>query len=331
MPTLTRYPYRSFDRQYLVADSRVLDRPGPRLWQAHGPRQLYLVSLLSHPLGDGPALTAASAVPDLHYFRGSLGAKHVLPLYRSRDATCPNVLPGLLEILADTYGRPVSPEDFAAYLYGTLAQPRFTREYFEELAGCEVRVPLTKDGALFEEVGSIGRRLLCLHTYGERLGPVAGGRTIDGAARCNVSVPESAGGYPESYSYNQETKTINVGSGAFGPVSPDVYEFEVSGLKVVQSWLGYRMKEGAGRRSSPLDKIRPERWTAQLTTDLLELLHILEETVDTQPEQDRLLDEVLAGECFGARELPPVPEEMRRGPKPDERPQRTDNRQQRTM
>ncbi len=331
VPTLTRYPYRSFDRQYLVADSRVLDRPGPRLWQAHGPRQLYLVSLLSHPLGDGPALTAASAVPDLDYFRGSFGAKHVLPLYRSRDATCPNVLPGLLEILADTYGRPVSPEDFAAYLYGTLAQPRFTREYFEELAGCEVRVPLTKDGALFEEVGSIGRRLLCLHTYGERLGPVAGGRTIDGAARCNVSVPESAGGYPESYSYNQETKTINVGSGAFGPVSPDVYEFEVSGLKVVQSWLGYRMKEGAGRRSSPLDKIRPERWTAQLTTDLLELLHILEETVDTQPEQDRLLDEVLAGECFGARELPPVPEEMRRGPKPDERPQRTDNRQQRTM
>ncbi len=330
VPMLTRYPYRSFDRQYVVADSRVLDRPAPQLWQAHGPRQLYLVSLLSHPLGNGPALTVASAVPDLHYFRGSYGAKHVLPLYRSRDATSANILPGLLDILGDTYGRPVSPEDFVAYLYGTLAQPRFTREYFEELAGCEIRVPITKDRALFEEVGSVGRRLLCLHTYGERFAPPDSG-ALSGAARCIEPVPGSEAGYPESYSYNEETRTLRVGSGTFAPVSPDVYEFDVSGLKVVQSWLGYRMREGAGKRSSPLDKIRPERWTAQLTTDLLDLLHILEETVDAQPEQGRLLDEVLAGECFGALELPPAPEEMRLDPKRDKRAPSTDDRHQRTM
>lgn len=329
VPKLTRYPYRSFDRQYLVADSRVLDRPGPRLWQTHGPRQLYFVSLLGEPLGNGPALTVAAGVPDLHYFSGR-GAKHVLPLYRSRDATSPNVLPGLLEILADTYGRPVSPEEFAAYLYGTLAQPRFTREYFEELAACEIRVPITKDGALFDEVGAIGRRLLCRHTYGERFAP-PDSDALSGAARCIEPVPGSEAGYPEAYSYNEDTRTLRVGSGTFAPVSPDVYEFDVSGLKVVQSWLGYRMREGAGKRSSPLDKIRPERWTAQLTTDLLDLLHILEETVDAQPEQGRLLDEVLAGECFGARELPPAPDEMRLDPKRDERPRGRDDRQQRTM
>lgn len=321
VPTLTRYPYRSFDRQYLVADSRVLDRPGPRLWQAQGSHQLYFVSLLSHPLGNGPALTVASEVPDLDYFRGSFGAKHVLPLYRSRDAGTPNVLPGLLEILADTYGRPVSPEDLAAYLYGTLAQPRFTREYFEELAGCEVRVPITKDGALFDEVGTVGRRLLCLHTYGERFASPDGGAP-SGAAKSIDPVPESEADYPESYSYNEETKTLRVGSGTFAPVSPEVYGFDVSGLKVLQSWLGYRMKEGAGKRSSPLDKIRPERWEAPFTTELLDLLHTLEETVGLHPKQSRLLDEVLASECFGARELPPVPEEMRRDPKLDKTPQR---------
>ena len=318
---IVRYAYRSFDRQFLIADARVGDYLRPVIWRVHSDRQLYLVSLLSHPLGNGPALTVASAVPDLHYFRGSYGAKHVLPLYRSRDATSPNVLPGLLDILADTYGRPVSPEDFGAYLYGTLAQPRFTREYFEELAGCEVRVPITMDGALFDEMGSIGRRLLCLHTYGERFAPPDGG-TISGAARCIEPVPGSESGYPESYSYNEETRTLRVGSGAFAPVSPDVYDFEVSGLKVVQSWLDYRMKEGAGKRSSPLDKIRPKGWTAEFTTELLELLHVLEETVAVQPEQSRLLDEVLAGQCFGAQELPPVPEEMRQDPKPDDSPQR---------
>ena len=81
--------------------------------------------------------------------------------------------------------------------------------------------------------------------------------------------------------------------------------------------------KGAGKRSSPLDKIRPERWTAQLTTDLLDLLHTLEETVDIQPEQGRLLDEVLAGNCFRARELPPAPEEARRDPRSDETSQAT--------
>ncbi len=316
---IVRYAYRSFDRQFLIADARVGDYLRPVVWRTHSDRQLYLVSLLSDPLGDGPALTTAAAVPDLHYFSGR-GAKHVLPLYRSRDATVPNLLPGLLEILVDTYGRSVSPEDFAAYLYGTLAHPRFTGEYYEELVGCEVRVPITKDGALFEEVTSIGRRLLFLHTYGERFAPSGG--AIRGAARCIEQVSESVSDYPESYGYDEETGTLRVGSGAFGPVSSEVYEFEVSGLKVLQSWLGYRMKEGAGRKTSPLDKIRPDRWTAQFTTELLELLHVLEETVAVQPEQSRLLDEVLAGQCFGAQELPPVPEEMRQDPKPDDSPQR---------
>lgn len=141
-------------------------------------------------------------------------------------------------------------------------------------------------------------------------------------ARCIEPVPETIGGYPDSYSYNEETRTLRVGLGAFAPVSPEVYGFEVSGLKVVQSWLGYRMKEAAGKKTSPLDRIGPERGTAQFTTELLELLHVLEETVAVQPEQSRLLDGVLAVQCFGAQELLPVPEGMRQDPKPDESHQR---------
>ena len=91
-----------------------------------------------------------------------------------------------------------------------------------------------------------------------------------------------------------------------------MYDFEVSGLKVVQSWLKYRMKKGAGRKSSPLDDIRPQRWTSRFTTELLELLWVLEETVAGYPAQADLLDAVLEGECFRADELPPVPDEMRK-------------------
>ena len=67
----------------------------------------------------------------------------------------------------------------------------------------------------------------------------------------------------------------------------------MSGLKVVQSWLGYRMKKPKGKKSSPLDEITPDRWSGGFTTELLELLWILEATIATYPEQAKLLTEVV--------------------------------------
>ena len=75
------------------------------------------------------------------------------------------------------------------------------------------------------------------------------------------------------------------------------------------------MKSGAGRKSSPLDDIRPARWTSAFTTEMLELLWVLEATVAVYPGQDSLLKAVTDGECLQADELPPVPEGMRRPPR----------------
>lgn len=95
-------------------------------------------------------------------------------------------------------------------------------------------------------------------------------------------------------------------------MSPQVWEFEVSGLKVVQSWLGYRMKKRAGKKSSPLDEIRPERWTARMSDELLELLWVLEATLAMEPELEAALEKVVAGPCFAAADLPtPTPEERK--------------------
>ncbi|MCL6560462.1 MAG: DNA methyltransferase, partial [Firmicutes bacterium] len=198
-----------------------------------------------------------------------------------------------------------------------LAQPAFTARFAKELETRELRVPITKDAALFEKVRAIGARLLWLHTYGERFVPegMQRGYVPPGKAKCVKAVPGDPDGYPESFEYNDAAQTLRVGDGQFAPVAPQVFEFEVSGLKVVQSWLKYRMKKGAGKKSSPLDDIRPERWTSQFTTELLELLWVLEATVAGYPEQAELLEAVVAGECFRAGELPAVPEWMREPPK----------------
>ncbi len=51
-PPVTRYTFRSFDRQWLLADGRLLDRAGPSLWKAHGDRQVYMTSLTHTHQGD---------------------------------------------------------------------------------------------------------------------------------------------------------------------------------------------------------------------------------------------------------------------------------------
>ena len=316
MPPTRRYAYRSFDRQQVIADGRLMSRPRPSLWRAHGERQVYLTTLLNHPLGGGAAATACALIPDLHHFRGSYGAKEAFPLYRRADTTEPNILPGMLELLGAVYKREVTPEGFLAYAYGVLAQPAFTSRYAKELETRELRVPITKKAALFERIGQIGARLLWLHTYGERFVPKGKqrGRVPRGAAQCVKAIPGTPDGYPEAFHYADATRTLRVGDGEFRPVAPEVFEFEVSGLKVVQSWLKYRMRKGAGKKSSPLDDIRPERWTSQFTTELLEILWVLEATVAGYPDQAKLLDEVVKGTCFAAEELPPVPDEARKSP-----------------
>jgi len=239
-----------------------------------------------------------------------------MPLYRDAPGREANILPGLLDVLAQAYGRAVSPEDALAYVYGVLAQPAFTERFADELGTRELRVPLTKDAALFAQASDVGAKLLWLHTYGQRFIPKGThkGQVPKGKAKCTRPVPGDAAGYPEKYEYNDATKTLHVGAGEFAPVAPDVYGFEVSGLKVVQSWLGYRMKKPKGKKSSPLDEINPDRWPSEFTTELLELLWVLEATIAEYPAQAKLLSAVVKGPCFKADELPAVPDAARKPP-----------------
>ena len=320
VPPAVPYAYRSFDRQSLIADGRLISRPRPPLWAAHGDRQVYLTTLFGQPLSSGPAITAAAQVPDLHHFRGSYGAKTIIPLFRDSEATKPNLAPGLLKLLSEALRVTVLPEDFAAYLYATLAHRGFTARFAPELLSRELRVPITKDPDLFQQMRTLGAKLLCLHTYGERFAQLDVPTDIPpGRARCVQAIPGTPDKYPESFSYNIGTQTLEVGGGKFGPVTPEVWDFDVSGLQIVRSWLKYRMKHGAGRKSSPLDEIRPERWPRAFTSELLQLLWVLEATLEAGPEQERLLAEIVAGDCLRADDLPPVPLAARKAPTPIQR------------
>ena len=302
-----RLGFRSFDRQWCLADNRVGDYIRPQLWRASGPRQVYFQTLTTSPLGDGPALHPFADVPDCHGFRGSYGDKGVMPLWRDAGATKPNITKGVLDVLGEKYDRTVTPEEFAAYLYGLLGTDAYTASFTEELGSLGPRIPFTTDVALFDRAVTLGRDLLWWHTYGERFQPQdARGKALKrlpaGSAKNTKAVPNTADDYPKEFEYDRATNTLSVGTGRFSPVAPEVWDFQVSGLKVLQSWLGYRMKARAGKASSDLDNTRPATWT--FSGELLTLLAILEHTVARTSEAVELLEEIVAGAVLVASDFP---------------------------
>ncbi len=310
-----RYAFRSLDRQWALPDARFCDRPRPAIWRAQGVRQIYLSSFLTEVLGPGPAAVCCSPVPDLHHFRGSFGGKHIIPLWRDAGATQPNLTPGFIEAIAPALGN-ITPEDFLAYCYTLLASPAYVETYSEELTVPGPRVPITKDRDLFGKAVRLGRKLLWLHTYGERFVPAGkpSGEVPQGRARCRKAVPDAPDRYPGEFSHFDTIELLRVGEGEFIAVSKAVWNFSVSGLQIVRSWLSYRMKDGAGRSSSPLDDIRPERWTAAMTQELLELLWVLEATVAMLPEMEQTLAAIISHPTFPAAELPQPTPASRRPP-----------------
>jgi type ISP restriction-modification system protein/N-6 DNA methylase len=316
-PPIRRFSYRSLDRQYLFGDPRLLDRPGGPLWATHGDEQVFLTSLLTGVLGGGLGSMAASEIPDLHHFRGSFGAKDVIPLWRDAAATEANLPDGLLTTLARHLGEQ-TPEALFSYVYAVLAG-NYTERFRMELEVPGPRIPLTKDKALFKKTAELGRRLIWLHTYGERFAPQGEkvGQLPRGSARCTNAVSGEPDEYPELFEYDAKSQRLIVGKGVFEPVAPEAWEFDVSGLQVVKSWLAYRMKDGAGKRSSQLDAIRPTEWPATFTEELCELLWVIEQTLELKPHANALLNEILEEALFEASELPIPTSKERAAPKVD--------------
>ena len=307
-PEITRYAYWSFDRQYILRDARLGDFGRPALHRAHGERQLYVTSLLTKVPGAGPVAIATASLPDLDCFCGR-GAKDVIPLYRDAEATQSNITAGLIGYLSEAHG-PVVAERLFAYVYGVLSQPAYVRRFWDELEQPPPRLPITKDPGLFDQVADLGERLLHLHTFGERFHrPGRPPEVPQGEARNTKAVGEAL---PTGHSYDSDQRILRVGEGEFAPVSPEVYLYSVSGLQIVKSWLDRRKLERSGRRSSPLDDVRPERW--EFSDQLLELLWVLEETIRLEPEGAALLEEVCNSDLFTADELPTPSEEERLPP-----------------
>lgn len=302
-PATARIGYRSFDRQYAIADSRVWHRPRPPLWAARIARQVFCVELHSARIGDGPALTFSALIPDMHYFKGSEGGR-ILPLLHPGGR--PNVANGLLPVLstlvASELDGTVDAHELLAYVAAIAAHPAFRTRFADALVTPGIRIPISADPELFNVAVEVGKVVLWLHTYGAQYASEDEGRLRDDV-RYPASDPRRIANtagmtrmpVPQDPSYDEVTKTVRIGTGEWRPVEPAVLAYDVGGKNVIKSWLNYREAEPGGLRSSPLDDINVRSWTSEWTAEFTDLLTVLSRLVELEPAQAELLDKVLAG------------------------------------
>jgi predicted helicase len=238
----------------------------------------------------------------MDYFKGSEGGR-VVPLLHPGGK--PNLAKGLLDALStlvasDLFEGNVTADDVLAYVAAVTSHPAFTETFADELTTPGVRVPMTADPSLWAEAVELGRRVLWLHTYGNRFADPEMGR-----AAANIRYPNgdvrrilnhtAVKEMPDEMTYDSDAQVVHLGGGSWGPVSQAMFDYKFGGKNVLRSWMNYRKLEPGGRKSSPLDAMNVTTWPSDWSRDLTDLLSLLAQIVDLEPSQADLLARIVEG------------------------------------
>jgi len=311
--TPVRYAFRSFDRQWILPDNRVINRANPTLWASHSDEQVYLTALSAASPKSGPGLTITGWIPELDHYNGRGG--RVFPLWSDPEATRSNIAPRLLAELGAAYGREVAAPEVMAYIAAVAAHPGYIARFAKHLKQPGLRIPLTAETALFDEAVAIGREVVWLHTFGERFAegrPQGLPRVTDGpepTIPAEGVLPTTLDAMPHELEYDAAERRLKIGTGYIANVAQEVWAYEVSGKRVLSQWWSYRRRDrskppmGDKRPPSELSNIQPTAWLPEYTTELLAVLRVLTRLVALEPRQLDVLDRIVAGPTIDADAL----------------------------
>ena len=306
--TPIRYGYRSFDRQYIIPDKRLINRPNPELWELRSNNQIYATAPSDRSPTAGPALSFTSLVPDLHHYNGRGG--RTLPLWANAIASTSNLKPNVLSTMSERYSTAVSPEELFAYFAGIAANASYTARFQEDLSTPGLRMPITAEANLFQQVAMLGRTVIWLHTFGERMVDPEQGRPAQpprlpvdrrpGMPKAGA-ISQAPEDMPDTLGYDAGKHRLLVGHGFIDNITPAMWAYEVSGKQVLTQWFSSRKRNrvrpiiGDRRKPSALADIYPDNWLPEYTTELLNVLNVLGLLIDLEPQQAELLEQVCSG------------------------------------
>ncbi|MCL2296902.1 MAG: DNA methyltransferase [Proteobacteria bacterium] len=267
---LIRVAYRPFDDRWGYFSEVAMDYPRRELIQnVAGKANLCLaVSRQQATLGFRHVAVSRHPVNDCLVSTISREANQVFPLWlyprasgdlldaAPREKT-PNLAPEFVAALAQTTGKPPSPEDTLAYIYAVLYAPGYRTRYGEFLKRDFPRVPLTSDRKLFNRLVKIGRELIALHTMESTLSRITGFPVAGTNEVVKIRFAPPAG--------KSKTGCIWINNAQyFDGVPPAVWEIHVGGYRVAEKWL----KDRKGRLLNYDDLTHYQNVIAALTRTL---------------------------------------------------------------
>lgn len=240
------YPFRFLDHRWLYNDLQYLQRPGPELQAVWGCDN---VSLYTHTfgIGSGPAAWCTRRLPDYDLFRGRGG--YAFPLYDRRAGRGPlNLRPELLRGLALAYAGPISPEAVFDAILALLSATSYTLRFAEDLEDVFPHVPFPADRKVFDRAAAIGAEIRAVETFSRAPGP----DFLPSHLARLETLP--AGPLQASAWSDGEIRLCSDGSGRMSGIPLAVWEFSVSGYRVLPRWL--KAREGLPLDKAMLDEIR---------------------------------------------------------------------------
>lgn len=286
--------YRSFDRQWIIPDNRAIHRSASALWAARQEGQAYAVELHTKVLRPGPGVVFSDLIPDYDHFKGSEGGR-VLPSLHPDGSS--NIAPGIVTALETLIGTKVQDSDVIPYIAAVTSHAGYTARFTDELQTPGVRVPITADKKLWDQAVELGEEVVWTQTYGAAF---ADAKRPKGDVRYSSNDPArvvavtAITGLPETISYDAKKRELSIGDGTFGPVDPAVWEYTVGGKAIVKSWFNFRKKNPGGKNASPLDSIFVDSWDPTWTTELIDLLTVLNRLTTLSIQQEKLLQKIMA-------------------------------------
>jgi Type ISP C-terminal specificity domain len=281
----TFYSYRPFDRRWFFNDPLLLNRPGPVMQRAWGDANVGLYALPSGT-GAGPGVWCHGMLPDYRAFRGSYGG-YAFPLYDRRlNLGTSNISPALIESLSVAYGEVVTPESVFDATLCLLSATSYTLRFAEDLEDVFPHVPFPARYECFLHAARVGADIRTVETFTRRPREVF--RRADFARVATQPRGEIA-----AVEYVDGSISLCAdGTGKITGLPQAVWDFAVSGYRVLPRWLEARI-------GLPAD--------LALVREMREICGLIAELIDLFAEADNVLEatlqETLTREALGLNPL----------------------------
>ncbi len=198
----------------------------------------------------------------------------------------PNVSATVLSRLEEEHAQAPDPEHVLQYVYAILWADSYREKYAEFLKIDFPRIPFTADGELFQELASLGKRLVELHLLrsAELDPPLA---RFEGEGDSRVARTKSQG-----FLYKPKEEHVHINENQyFAPVPVELWEYQIGGYQVLEKWLKDRRE-----RTLTLEEVKT----------YCRIVTAIRKTIEVQEEIDALYSLVESRIVVFAPEEPPA-------------------------